>query len=661
MRVRDEIYDDDYVGVVIDTYNNAAWCYQLFANPFGIQGDMRWTPGGEDAGFDVLFDSRGRITETGYQVEMRIPFKSLRFPNSELQDWRVTFTRVHPRDSERHYSWAAISRDDPCYPCQLGTISGMQNVRSGSSLEFLPAVVGTQSGSLVVPEDPNSGFDREPLDFNSDDLKDLELSLGVRYGFTPSTAAELALNPDFSQVESDVAQIDVNTTFALFFPERRPFFQEGSDLYRSYYNLIYTRQINDPSVVGKFTARSGGKGGVYLFGRDEETPMILPFEDGSLFATPGKSYNNLARARFNYKEDSYVGGLITDRRYDIGGSGTVVSLDGNYRFATNYRIEAQVAGSYTSEPDDTTLIDIPTDVTFADGQHTATLDGESYYGGALYLSLERDARSWNSDIDFWDTGPTFRADNGFINRNSERRVSWRNNYTFYIDNKVWDRIRPTSYIWRRWNSYGARKGQALENWIDFRLKGQMSVTLGYDISDEEFRGVYFKDIDLYYGEFNIDYWKNFQFGFWVGVGDRIARTATPEPFLGEGEHLDFWSTIRFTHRVVIEPILTYSTVRDPETNEPFFKGWIGRVRFNLQFTRELFLRFVTQYDDFDGTLSLEPLLSYQLNPFSVFYIGANVLEQDFDHKSIDTIDHTGDGFEPTAWQYFFKFQYFYRM
>lgn len=654
LRARDEIFDDDFVGVVIDTYGNAAWAYELFVNPYGIQGDMRWTPGGEDIGFDVVFESRGRITDEGYQVELAVPFKSLRFPNRPTQDWRATFIRVHPRDSERHYSWAAISRDDPCYPCQFGTLSGMSGVRSGSSFELLPGIVGGQTAELSDPSDPSSGFDEAD--------PDADLSLGVRYAFTPSTSAELSINPDFSQVESDVAQIDVNTTFALFFPERRPFFQEGSDLYDSWHDVIYTRQINDPLIAVKATTRSDRTSFVYLFGRDEETPMILPFEERSLFAAPGKSYANILRARYAFKEDSYAGVMFTDRRYDIGGSGTVGGFDGSYRFAQNYRIEAQGLLSYTDEPDDPSLTAgaANADTTFADGKHTAALDGETYTGHAVYLSLERDARHWNSDIDYWDTGATFRADLGFVRRNSSRRVSWYNNYIFYPDNRVFDRIRFNILPSAEWNSFGAPKRQALENWVDLVLKGQISFVFGYDNTNENFRNVDFEDIDLYYMEFNTNYFARFQFGFWLGVGDRVARTAQPQPFLGDGEHLDVWVTLRIGNRFVLEPLFTYSTIRDKDTGADFFRGYITRTKFNYQFTRELFLRFVLQYDDFDGVVNVEPLLSYELNPFTVFYVGANVNGQDFDHKSFDPLDRTGDGFEPTSWQYFFKFQYFYR-
>jgi hypothetical protein len=205
LRDRDQIWADDNIGLILDTYGDAAWAYEIFVNPLGIQGDLRWTPQGEDDVFNIIYHSRGKITSTGYQVEVAIPFSSLRFPDKPAQTWRVTFWRNHPRDSRRQYSWAALNRDDPCFPCQFGTLTGLENVKPGGTFELLPSVVGFQSGQLLDSENPNSGFENSKVDGQA--------SLGLQYAFTPSLNAEATYNPDFSQVESDAAQIDVSTTF----------------------------------------------------------------------------------------------------------------------------------------------------------------------------------------------------------------------------------------------------------------------------------------------------------------------------------------------------------------------------------------------------------------------------------------------------------------
>jgi len=383
-RARDDIFSDDFVGLILDTYDNAAWAYEIFVNPLGVQGDLRWTPQGEDTGFDVVFDAEAKITADGYQVEMAIPFKSLRFPDEEEQDWRVSFFRVRPRDSRRQYSWATVSRDDPCFLCQLGYLKGIHGVRPGSSLEFIPTLVGSQSGELKDFTDPGSGF--------HNNKPDAEPSFSLRYGFTSSVSTELAVNPDFSQVESDVAQIDVNTTFALYFPERRPFFQEGSDLFRTWWNVVYTRTINDPSIALKTTGRTSRTSFVALAARDEHTPLVLPFEEQSIVVETGKSYAGIMRGRRTIKEDSYVGAIATGRWYEGGGFNGVMGADGLARFRKNYILKSQILWSKTTEPDKPALTEGAGLVKFDSGKHTVALDGESLEGYGIYAGFARSAR-----------------------------------------------------------------------------------------------------------------------------------------------------------------------------------------------------------------------------------------------------------------------------
>ncbi|MCH7819154.1 MAG: carbohydrate binding family 9 domain-containing protein [Candidatus Marinimicrobia bacterium] len=289
LRDRDRIFSDDLVGFILDTYGDASWAYEVFANPNGIQGDLRWTQRGKDSSFDIVYKSEGKITATGYQVEFAIPFASLRFPDKNVQDWKITFWRIRPRESREQYSWAAISKDDPCFACQFGSLKGIENVKPGKSFEILPTITSSQAGfrDLDIP-----GSSLQNGDINGD------ASIGIRYRITSNTSIEGTINPDFSQVESDVSQIDVNNTFALFFPERRPFFQEGSDLFNGWYNVVHTRSINDPSFATKLTSRTNEISYAYIGAVDERSPLIIPGEEGSnIVSNLGKSYSNILRVR----------------------------------------------------------------------------------------------------------------------------------------------------------------------------------------------------------------------------------------------------------------------------------------------------------------------------------------------------------------------------
>ena len=252
---RDNIFGDDIVFICLDTYGEAAVAYEIAANPYGIQGDLLFSTGlGEDETYDLIYSSAGRITPEGYVVEMAVPFASLRFPDADQQIWRADFWRNRPRGSRYQYSWAAYDRDETCWPCQWGTLRGISGVKPGAGLEIMPAVVGHQSSRLGEA----GGFE--------DGRVKGDAGIGITYDVSSELTAEATFNPDFSQVESDDEQIDVNTTFALFYEERRPFFQEGSDLFTSFFNAVYTRSINDPLAAAKLTWRKGANSVALLVG-----------------------------------------------------------------------------------------------------------------------------------------------------------------------------------------------------------------------------------------------------------------------------------------------------------------------------------------------------------------------------------------------------------
>ena len=648
MTDRDNIWQDDYVGILLDTYGENAWCYFIAANPFGIQGDTRIVQGGnEDMGFNLVFDSEGQITEDGYTVEMSIPFRSLRFPDLQRQDWNVNFWITHPRASRSTYSWAAIDRDDPCWLCQFGTVEGISGVSAGNNLELLPTLVGGQAGALDDDEDPQSEFVNESVK--------VEPSLGVKYAFNANVVGDLTINPDFSQVESDVAQIDVNTTFALFYPERRPFFQEGSELYETEIQTVYTRSINNPDVAGKATGRFGSGNAAYLGAVDAQTPIILPFEEQSGFVDAGRSVSNIARYKRTFGDGSYVGGLLTDRRYYVGGSGSTIGADGLFRFWNNYALKAQVIASHTAEPNDPDLTDDEDlqDLTFGEnGRYTAVFDGESYSGLATYVELERDSRFWEFDISYRTGTPTFRADAGFVERNSIHIARIENEFDIRPKSGFADQISPFFNVGYEWNYEGVRKDEYA--WTGFwgRFKGQTNAGVAILLSSNE----RFKDID-FRGINRVNLWLDSNFsdpvkmGAEVSVGEWIAR-GEDIPVLGNGFSLDFWGTLQLSSRFKIRPWFSYSRLDHPDTGESIFAGYVGRLRFNYQFTRRLYLRLITQYNEFDKRLEVDPLLTYSVNPFTEFYLGSTHDYQEFENGPSKYI--------PTSRQYFFKVRYLVR-
>lgn len=650
MTDRDRIWQDDYSGILLDTNGDGQQVYFIAANPLGIQGDTRSSRGNEDVSFDMVFDSEGQITDTGYQIEIAVPFRSFRFPKEEVQNWKATFWITHPRESRSTYSWAAMDRDDPCFSCQFGDLSGMRGITSGKNLEILPAITGSHSGGLVDSGDPDSGFDNDRVD--------AEPSFNLKYGITSDLTLDATVNPDFSQIEADVAQIDVNSSFALFFPERRPFFQEGSELFSTNISTVYTRSINNPIAATKLTGRFGQTSVGYIGARDNDSPILVPFEESSELASGGKSFSNILRVQHNFEDNSYIGALATDRRLEAGGSGSTFGVDGAWRFLTKYTLEAQFVGSYTEEPNDPSLSEGFGMETFADGKHTAAFDGESFGGYATYLNFQRNARHWNYFVNYTETNPTFRTDNGFVTQNDNRFLFSSQSYTFYPENVGFiNRIQPGVWIGKVWNFDGLRKDEFITPNLFLSLKAQTNVNIRYIlVSNERFAGIDFRGITRLMMNVNSNFSKPVRLGLFVAKGRSINRNPD-NPVLGYNFDLQAWGTIRPTQRLVLEPQFTYAELEHPDTRELIFSGYIARTRLNYQFTKQFFTRLVVQYNDFSERLEIDPLITYRINPFSAFHVGST---HDFNsYQRLGTPTETF--YRQSQRQIFFKFQYLLRV
>jgi hypothetical protein len=660
---RDAIFQDDFVGIMIDTFKDQQNAYEFFVNPHGIQGDLRRTGYNEDSSYDAVWHSGGDINGIGWTAEMSIPFRSIRFPDAPAQEWGLHVLRIRPRDSREQHSWVPISRDDNCLFCSAGTISGMEGINQGTNLELLPYVIGSQSSYLEDSEDPNSAFIEEPG--NSD------AGIGVKYGITSNYTLDFSYNPDFSQIESDAAQIDVNTTFALFFPERRPFFQEGADIFDTRINTVYTRSINDPIMAGKITGKSGRTTVGYLAARDELTPYIVPFEESSQFAVNGRSYSNIVRVKRDVLEDSFLGLIATDRRNETnGGANTNLGFDGEVRFLENYRFRGHVQGSYTKEPDDSTLSEEFDYIRFGDNnQYDSFFNGEEFAGYAAELSFGRNARHWNFWTWYEDYSPTFRAENGFVTSNNNREVGLWTGYMIYTDEgRFTEMIQPQLNWGRQYNYDGLLKDEWLQPNIWIRFRKQTRIWLGYLTSHERYAGVHVEGIRRIQGNINTDFSAFLSGGMWASVGHSIVRDVE-NPRLGDQRSLEFWGTLKPTSQFRLS--LTFQSFRmnelssyfDEESGEQVNVGdeiydvYIGRARLTYQFTRNLFVRVITQYVDSDDLIEVDPLISYKINPFTVFFLGSSHNFTQFDSN----IPGQRPAYQQTERTYFIKFQYLFRV
>jgi hypothetical protein len=650
LRERDQIWHDDYFGLMLDTYGDHNWGYEFFVNPLGIQGDLRMHSGGEeDLSYDLIWYSRGRVTERGYQVEVAIPFASLRFPRRDVQTWRVNFWRDHQRDVRRQIAWAATDRDDPCWMCQWGTLTGIRGIDPPRNLEVIASAIGTQTGTRP---------DSLP-DFHYANPEG-EASLNLRYALTSTSSTELTINPDFSQIESDAGRIDINEPFMLSYDEKRPFFLEGSELYRTWLPAIDTRSISNPAAAAKLLGSQGRTSFAWTIARDEDAPVILPLEERSFPLTAGKATVDLLRIQQAFGTDSHVGAVLTDRRLEHGGSGTLAGLDGAARFLRHWQIRAQALASHTREPNDTRLTaDVP-DQSFDRGRHTLAFDGERFDGHAVYAGLERNGRTWNGSLEFDERHPSFRADNGFITRTDYRMLSTWQGLTFQPNGATVVSWEPSLMLARIWDYAGRFQDEWISAAFEAQLKRQTNVEIEGLLSRERFRETIFPGIRRVTFSASTRPSETLGLAAEFEIGRSIRRTfvAAEEPFLGRIVNLSLEATLKLLTRLTLENDLSYARMKEPDVDTLVYDGWILRNRLDLQVSREASVRVVTEYDSFDDRFAFEPLLTYRLNAFSVLYLG--MADEYLRHA------FSADVMEPREWdlegrQIFGKIQYLLRI
>jgi len=651
---RDRIFQDDWAGIILDAYSESKQAYELFVNPLGIQGDLMWTsPGNEDSNFDAIWFSNAKIYKDRWTIEMAVPFKSIRFPNRKNQQWRLHILRTRPRENREQYSWVPISRDDPTLFAHYATISGIENVKAGKNLEILPYTLGSQAGRLSDNENSDSKFENE-------DVKG-QVGVNLKYGITSNLTADFTVNPDFSQVESDAGQIDVNNTYALYFSEKRPFFIEGSNIFNTPFNIVYTRAINNPLAAFKLTGKIGKYDLGFVSAYDRNSPFVLPYEEGSdFFLTDRKSLSNIFRVKRGIKsDDSYIGLLLTDREVnkkgdkflDVDGYNRVFGIDGVYRFLDNYSLTFQVVKYITKE------INYPeyeNTATFDNGKHTMALDGENYSGMGNYIAIDRSARHWNFTIDYFDASPEARRDNGFMSVNNRRIFETSQNYVFYPETKLINRISPGFYAMARHNSDGLLRELFFAPSVNISFTRQIYLYAQYFVvNNEQFNGTYHQGARRFSLNLNVNTHNSLTWGGYLSLGKYIVRN--DEPYIGWGYNLELWQTIKPVDRITLENNWNYFEIAKNFGGEKLFAGYIFRNKSTLQIDKNLSLRLITQYNSFSGNFNFNPLVSYKLNPFSIFYVGSTYNYDDI--ENVNGVPH----YVLSGRQFFLKFQYLWRI
>jgi hypothetical protein len=334
LRDRDSAWDDDIVGIIVDSFGDEQRAFEFFVNPLGVQMDLTQDDVAkrEDDSWDAIWHSAGRVGKEGYIVEVEIPLSQLRFSRiNDKQSWGVDLVRYYPRGHRYRLSSNPLDRSRNCYLCQLQKIQGLEDVEPGRDLEIVPTLTASEASST-----DEAGV--EPLHSAG---ADAEIGVSVRWGISPDLTANLAINPDFSQIEADVAQLDANNRFALFYPEKRPFFLEAADYFHTPVQAVFTRTVADPSVGAKLTGKRGDNTfGVFL-AEDERTDLIFPGASGSDSESLDQE-NTVFVGRYSrsFADQSTVGGLLTARSGD-NYHNTVGGLDLSWKLSDQHRVQAR--------------------------------------------------------------------------------------------------------------------------------------------------------------------------------------------------------------------------------------------------------------------------------------------------------------------------------
>ena len=636
---RDRAWMDDFVAIFLDTYGDANAGTMIGSNPYGIQMDaLNNGNGNDDPSFDLVYKSQGKITDEGYQVEMAIPFSSLSFPDKEVQEWKVGFYRSLPREKRSQIVWGGFDRTDPCFLCQMGTLKGIQGIKQRGNIEFLPAIVGSQISEL----DQNNILQKGTALGQA--------SLGVKYSLSSDQVAEFTINPDYSQVEADEEQVDVNTTFALFFPEKRPFFNAGNDLVDTWINAIYTRSINNPIASGRIINRGQQNSWYMLSAMDEDSPYIIPGEEQSFSLLGGRSISNIFRFRRTLEEASHFGILATDRRMvNNDGSGSVVGFDTRYKFNKTYQMEFQTLFSKTQEPSDSLLDD---NSTFGDN-NTFTFDGESFVGNAVEIEFSRDTEHWGLETGYDHKTSAFRAENGFISNNNNRRI-YLESYWVYTPDKMISKVVGGFHSGIESNFDGQIKTRYTSFFGNVMLPRQ--TRLAANITAIPYN--YFKNKELtglwkIRLRINSNYNKIISFGGSLGKSlEKVTSLDIPEK--GSSNSFSLWTRLKVSDRMQVGGTYENYRMTTLDKKEEYYSGYLTGIRMNYQYNRALSFRLLGQYNDFSRTFQLQPLVSYQPSPFTIFYIGSTS-NQIADNLSIDSIKES----QINDRQLFLKFQYLF--
>ena len=629
---RDDVMTDDFVCINLDSFNDQQSLYAFYVNPLGIQGDSRFASNKEDFSVDMVWYSAGRIDEKGYTVEMRIPLKSIRYAHGDRVVMSVFFERTINRRQE-HGSFPPL---DPqrgyAFLTQMAPLEYL-DLKRYTLLELLPAF--TYGRKYTESE---GRLDRDP--------DSRELSLTGKFGITPSLILDGTINPDFSQVEADAGQVDANLRYNLYYPEKRPFFLEGSESFNVGATLtsplqavVHTRTIVDPRAGFKLTGKVG---------RNDTIASILavdasPSSGTGLQDAPVVADNpvvaDAAFTVFRYKrttsQDGYLG-LFYAGREQGGRSNRVFGPDGQIRVSKSGMLSFHAFESWTR----------------------ASEGAERAAGRAFSLEYFHDTSKLGIDASVHHISSDFAADAGYLTRTGLTSAVINISPRFYPQSTWLRRISPVLglSVLKDQESGLYEDGKAVG--LTAILKGNSSLTMLWSDSTEVFLGRKFKTDGLsLVGRSQLN--KQFSLRFTFRAGKSIRYTS--DPFQGYGNRASAAAVFQPSENINLTLSWTYSDLFQDSTREKIYDYNIYRGRLTYQVNKYFFFRGIIEYNSFRRQLLSDILASFTYIPGTVVHIGYGSLYKKLAWEEESGLYRESDRFMETQRGFFFKASYLWRL
>ncbi len=634
---RDNAFSDDAVGIVLDTYNDERRSFDFICNPLGIQEDAIETTNSYDDSWDAIWESGGRINEQGYFVEMSIPFSSLRFQRSDdIQTWGFDAIRSYPRKVRYHIGTFKRDRNNNCYLCQALKITGFKGATPGKNIEIVPTL------SVKLSQERENETEGE-FDWRT---KEVDPGITAKWGITPNMTLGVTVNPDFSQVEADAAQMDINEPFDLFYPEKRPFFTEGSDFFHS--DVVYTRTLRDPVWGVKLTGKEKGNTiGSYIV-QDKLTNLVFPGSQGNDATTiENESFSSVLRYKRDLGNKYTLGMIYTDREGDDYFN-RLGLIDANLRITEKDRIVIQGGLSSTHYPD--SIIE-------QFEQPNGTFN--SY---AATFNYNHNTRNIDWYLSYEDLGKDLRVDQGFVTQVDFKELEVGAEYTWLANNKDlwWTSIRlGGEYEHIVEQSFDLLESEAML-WFNISMIKQSHIYTELYRTREAYNNETFDQNSFFIHHCawpigSLQYWLNFYFGDRIDYDNtRLGKRFRFAP--GFNWKIGMHLTLQLNH--------TYEKLKvDPGR---LYTANVSEGHIIYQINKQIFLRAILQYRNYDYNVGLynedppDPLeqkffsqflFSYKINPQTVLFLGYS------DNYTGGEIIERDTPLTQTDWAIFFKVGY----